>query len=54
MAKTKKLPKSCFTCGSTGAMYIDLGEGKKLPSYAIDMSEGVIRCHPCHKARSVA
>ena len=50
MAKNKKI-KQCFSCGSSEALYITLKNGENLPSFAIDLGSGVIRCHPCHKSR---
>lgn len=48
MTKTKKRAAVvCSHCGSSEAMYLDLGGGKLLPSFAIEMATGARSCYPC-------
>ena len=44
MAK-KNLPV-CNSCGSNDALYVTLGNGKKLPSYVMRIGEGIF-CNSC-------
>ncbi len=48
MAKTKNRAAAvCSHCGSSEAMYVLLKNGGRLPSYALDLSTGLISCYPC-------
>ena len=48
MLKTKKRASAiCSRCGSSEAMYVSLKNGDRLPSYAINLSDGSKSCHPC-------
>lgn len=50
MAKTKAKAK-CAGCDSHDALFIVLGNGERLPSYAYDVASGNIYCPPCNDAR---
>lgn len=52
MAK-KKVQIVCADCGSESALYIDLGGGKRLPSYSVEVATGKITCPPCSKKAKV-
>ena len=47
MAK-KKVLAQCVECATVDGMYIDVGEGRKLPSYSIVFGKGLF-CPPCAK-----
>ena len=50
---TKKSKPVCMECGSNEALYITLGNGKRLPSYTIKIGVGIV-CNGCKKAKEVA
>ena len=47
MAKKKNLPV-CSVCGSNDALYIQLANGSRLPSYVMKIGRG-IWCNDCNE-----
>jgi hypothetical protein len=47
MAKNKAVAV-CKGCGSSDALYVELGNGKRLPSYVMRIGDGIY-CNPCAK-----
>ena len=45
MAK-KKAVAACKGCGSSDALYVELGNGEKLPSYVMKIGDGIY-CNTC-------
>ena len=46
MAKRKAA--ACKGCGSSDALYVQLGNGERLPSYVMKIGDGIY-CNPCAK-----
>jgi hypothetical protein len=44
-AMTKKRA-TCKACGSSDALYVELRNGEKLPSYVMRIGDGIY-CNPC-------
>jgi hypothetical protein len=42
----KKAVAVCKGCGSNDALYVQLKNGEKLPSYVMRIGEGIY-CNPC-------
>ena len=47
MAK-KKAVAACKGCASSDALYVELGNGKRLPSYVMKIGDGIY-CNDCAK-----
>ena len=47
MAK-KKAVAACKGCGSSDALYVQLGNGERLPSYVMKIGDGIY-CNTCAK-----
>ena len=42
----KKATATCKGCGSSEALYIELANGGRLPSYVMRIGDGIY-CNPC-------
>jgi hypothetical protein len=42
----KKVAAACKACGSSDALYVELGNGKRLPSYVMRIGDGIY-CNAC-------
>jgi hypothetical protein len=44
----KKAEVTCKSCGSNDALYVQLSNGERLPSYVMRIGDGIY-CNPCAK-----
>ncbi len=42
----KRAVATCKACGSSDALYVELRNGEKLPSYVMRIGDGIY-CNPC-------